>query len=71
LTLAPESRVTQDDAAGAQTPSLAVIDAAIMQAATVGDAEHRNALMALRVTVVLADLIGALADALTAEGARP
>ncbi len=59
MTLAPTPSVTQDDATSCQTPSLAVIDAAIMQAATVGDVERRHALMALRVTVVLAGLLGA------------
>ena len=71
MTLALTPSVTQDDTASAPAPSLAVIDAAIMEAATTGAVERLQRLMLLRATTALADLIGAPADAVTAAKARP
>ncbi len=71
MTLALTPSVTQDDTASAPAPSLAVIDAAIMEAATTGAVERLQRLMLLRATTAFADVIGALADAVVAEGARP
>jgi len=46
-------------AAGAQQPTLAVIDAAIMQAVAAGDIARRDALMATRAAVAIAEILGA------------
>ncbi len=51
------------DAAGAQQPSLAVIDAAIMQAVAAGDEERRDALMARRAAIAIGEILAALTDA--------
>ncbi len=52
-------------AAGAQQPTLAVIDAAIMQAVAAGDIARRDALMARRAAIAIAEILGALTDAAT------
>ncbi len=46
--------------AGTQTPSLAVIDAAIMQAVAAGDIARRDALMARRAAVAIGEILAAL-----------
>ncbi len=51
--------------AGAQQPALAVIDAAIMQAVAAGDSARRDALMARRAAIAIAEILGALTDAAT------
>ena len=51
MAFAPSPIVTQKHGTDYQTPSLTAIDAAVMQAATKGDVERRNALMTLRVTL--------------------
>jgi len=52
-------------AAGAQQPSLAEIDAALMQAVAAGDSARRDALMATRAAVAIGEILGALTDAAT------
>jgi len=46
--------------AGAQTPSLATIDAAILQAVAAGDRERATALVATRAAVALGEILAAL-----------
>ena len=50
-------------AAGAQQPTLAVIDAAIMQAVAAGDIARRDALVATRAAIAIGEILGALTDA--------
>ncbi len=57
--------LTPTYAAGAQQPALAVIDAAIMQAVAAGDIARRDALMARRAAIAIAEILGALTDAAT------
>ena len=52
-------------AAGAQQPSLAEIDAGIMQAVAAGDIARRDALMATRAAIAIGEILGALTDAAT------
>ncbi len=47
-------------AAGAQQPSLAVIDAAIMQAVAAGDTARRDALMTTRAASAIGGILAAL-----------
>jgi len=51
--------------AHAQMPSLPTIDAAIMQAVAAGDSARRDALMARRAAIAIAEILGALTDAAT------
>ncbi len=46
--------------AGAQQPTLAVIDAAIMQAVAAGDSARRDALMATRAAIAIGEILAAL-----------
>ena len=57
--------LTPTYAAGAQQPALAVIDAAIMQAVAAGDIARRDALMARRAAIAIAEILGALTHAAT------
>jgi len=61
----PAAPAAHTDAAGAQQPSLAVLDAAIMQAVAAGDSARRDALMATRAAVAIGGILGALTDAAT------
>ncbi len=69
----PATAGAWDYSAHAQMPSLAAIDAAIMRAVVAGDIEHRDALMATRAAVALAEILGTLpaaeAEADSAAGA--
>ncbi len=47
-------------AAGAQQPSLTVIDAAIMQAVAAGDIARRDALMSTRAAIAIGEILAAL-----------
>jgi len=55
----PAAPVAHADAAGAQQPALAVIDAAIMQAVAAGDIARRDALMARRAAIAIGEILGA------------
>jgi len=68
IPVATDAADARDYAAGSQTPTLAVIDAAILLAAAAGDSERRDALMALRAAVALAEILGTLPGAPTDSG---
>jgi len=59
IPVAADAVDARDEAAGAQQPSLTVIDAAIMQAVAAGDIARRDALMAMRANSALAEILAA------------